>query len=66
MMTVAASNIAHSLKLEAERKDLHKKYKSFKDGEEPFQLTRIQLAISTLDIFKKLYDYSKNLASNGK
>jgi len=64
MMTMAATNIAHSLKLEAEFKDLHRKYKSFKDGEEPIQLTRIQLVIAALNIFKKLHDYSKNGTRN--
>ncbi len=62
MMTMAASNIASALKLEAERKDLHKKYRSLKKGEEPIQLTRIQLVISVLGILKKLYEHSKNLA----
>jgi len=60
MITMAASNIAHSLRLENERKDLHRKYKSFKNGEEPVQLTRIQLIISALDIFKKLYHTSRD------
>jgi len=56
MMTMAASNIAQSLKLEDKRKDLYRKYKSYKEGEEPVQLTRIQLIVSALTIFKKLYD----------
>jgi len=59
MMTMAASNITHLLKLEGEYKDLQKKYKALKDQEEPIQLTRIELVVSALDIFKKLYDHSK-------
>ncbi len=59
MMTMAASNIAHLLKLGGEHKDLQKKYKCFKEGEEPIQLSRIELVVSALDIFKKLYDHSK-------
>ncbi|MEM2935932.1 MAG: hypothetical protein QW231_02000 [Candidatus Bathyarchaeia archaeon] len=56
MITMAAVNIARSLKLEGELQDLLKKYKAFKEGEEPFQLTRTQLVLSVLNIFKKLYD----------
>jgi len=56
MITMAAVNIARSLNLEGELHDLLRKYKSFKEGEEPFQLTRTQLILSALNIFKKLYD----------
>jgi len=59
MMTVAASNVAHSLKLESELQILLERYKSYKEGEEPMQLTRIQLMVSALQIFKKLYDQQR-------
>ena len=55
-LTMAASNVARSLKLEKELNDLLQKYRAFKEGEEPMQLTRIQLILSALTIFKKLYD----------
>jgi len=55
-LTMAASNVARSLKLETELNDLLQKYQAFKRGEEPMQLTRIQLIISALTIFKRLYD----------
>lgn len=63
-MTMAASNIAHSLKLEKEHKELQKKYKALKDREEPIQLSRIEFIISALDIFKKLYEYSNKELTN--
>jgi len=56
MITMAAVNLASSLNLEGDLHDLLRKYKSFKEGEEPFQLTRTQLILSALNIFKKLYD----------
>jgi DNA-binding HxlR family transcriptional regulator len=56
MMIMAAANVARAMKLDIELRDLLRKYKSHKRGEEPHQLTRIQLIISALTIFKKLYD----------
>jgi len=54
-LTMAAANVARSLKLEEDFKDLLQKYKAFKRKEEPMQLTRIELILSALNIFKKLY-----------
>jgi len=55
-ITMAATNVAQAMKLDAELQDLLRKYKAYKEGEEPIQLTRIQLVISALTIFRKLYD----------
>ncbi len=60
-IVMAAVNISTSLKFEAELKDIKRKYRAYQRQEEPMQLTRIQLAISVLVIFKKLYDlYQEN------
>ena len=56
MLTMAATNVARAMKLDTELQDMLRKYKSYKAGEEPIQLTRIQLILSALTIFKKLYD----------
>lgn len=56
MLTMAATNVARAMNLDTELQDLLRKYKLYKEGEEPYQLTRIQLMISVLTIFKKLYD----------
>lgn len=56
MLTMAASTIAHSLKLDDELQILLENYKSYKEEEKPVHWTRIRLAISALDIFRKLYD----------
>ena len=56
MLTMAATNVARAMKLDTELQDILRKYKSYKAGEEPIQLTRIQLIISALTIFKKLYE----------
>jgi DNA-binding Lrp family transcriptional regulator len=55
-LTIAATNIATALKFDAELGDLKMKYNSYSRQEEPIQLTRIQLAVSVLTIFEKLYD----------
>jgi len=54
-ITMAAMNIARALQLEAEHNDLTEKYRSYRAGEEPIQLTRMELVLSALNIFKKLY-----------
>ena len=54
---MAATNIATALRFEAELKDLKSKYNSYRRQEEPMQLTRIQLSVSILTIFKRLYDF---------
>jgi len=56
MITMAATNVARAMKLETELEDILRKFKSYKKGEEPLQLTRIELVISALTIFRKLYD----------
>jgi len=56
MLTMAATNVARTMKLETELEDVLRKFKSYKRGEEPLQLTRIELVISALTIFRKLYD----------
>ncbi|MCP8320174.1 MAG: hypothetical protein H3Z52_04415 [archaeon] len=56
MLTMAASTIARSLKLENELQMLLENYKSYKEGEKPIHWTCLRLAISALEIFKKLYD----------
>ena len=56
MLTMAATNVARAMKLETELEDILRKFKSYKKGEEPLQLTRIELVISALTIFRKLYD----------
>ncbi|MCP8317156.1 MAG: hypothetical protein H3Z51_09920 [archaeon] len=56
MLTMAASTIARSLKLEDELKMLLENYKSYKEGEKPIHWTCLRLAISALEIFKKLYE----------
>lgn len=55
-LTMAATNIATALKFDAELKDLKSKYNAYRKQEEPIQLTRIQLAVSLLTVFKRLYD----------
>mgnify|MGYP001032086506 FL=1 len=57
MLTMAATNVARAMKLETELEDILRKFKSYKKGEEPLQLTRIELVISALTIFRKLYNY---------
>lgn len=59
MLTMAATNVARAMNLETELPDILRKFKSYKKGEEPFQLTRIELVISALTIFRKLYDSSR-------
>ena len=56
MLTMAATNVARAMKLETELQDILRKFKSYKKGEEPLQLTRIELVISALTIFRKLYE----------
>lgn len=56
MITMTATNAARAMKLEMELEDIHRKFKSYKKGEEPLQLIRIELVISALTIFRKLYD----------
>ncbi len=56
MITMTATNAARAMKLEKELEDILRKFKSYKKGEEPLQLTRIELVISALTIFRKLYD----------
>lgn len=56
MVTMTATNAARAMKLETELEDILRKFKSYKKGEEPLQLTRIELVISALTIFRKLYD----------
>jgi len=54
-ITVAAMGAAKAMKLDAELEDLARKYKSHRQGVEPLQLTRMELALAALNIFKKLY-----------
>jgi hypothetical protein len=56
LITMAAANVARAMKLDTELQDILRKYKSYEEGEEPHQLTRISLIISVLTVFKKLYD----------
>ncbi|MCP8309435.1 MAG: hypothetical protein H3Z54_12220 [archaeon] len=63
MLTMAASTIARSLRLENELQILLENYKSYKEGEKPMHWTCIRLAISALEIFKKLYDSYKERSS---
>lgn len=53
--TMMALKVALSMRLDEEAKALLRSFKSYKRREEPIQLTRIQLVISVLNIFKKLY-----------
>ena|GEM_PF-3447459 len=53
--TMAALNVARTLGLTREEQTLLEDYKSYKEGEPPQQMNRIHIAISTLDIFKRLY-----------
>ncbi len=57
-MTMAAANIARSLELKTEHRDLTKKYKAFKKERNPHKLTCRQLVLSVLNIFKKFYTHS--------
>lgn len=57
-MTMAAANIARSLKLKKELQDLIQKYKAFEKENKPRKLTRIQMVLSVLGIFKKLHIHS--------
>ncbi|MFQ5711534.1 MAG: hypothetical protein ACE5GD_07105 [Candidatus Geothermarchaeales archaeon] len=55
-LTAVAINVARALKLDVELEDLRKGYESYKKEEDPIELTRIELMISALSVFKKLYD----------
>jgi len=63
MLTMVASTIARSLKLDDELQILLENYKSYKEEEKPIHWTRIRLAISALDIFKRLYDSYREKSS---
>lgn len=54
--TMMALKIALSMRFSKEAKSLLRAFKSYRKKEEPIQLTRIQLVISALNIYKKLYD----------
>lgn len=66
MITMAATNVARAMKLETELEDILRKFKSYKKGEEPLQLTRIELVISALNIFRKLYSSYREKKSISK
>lgn len=55
-LSMAAMNIATALKFGSELAALRSRYKAYRKEEEPIQLTRIQLVVAILTIFKKLYD----------
>lgn len=54
-LTMAAMNVAQAMKLDTELEDLARKYKSYREGVEPLQVTRMEFALVALNIFKKLY-----------
>jgi len=64
-MTMAASNIARSLKLKTELRDLTQKYKAFEKEKKARKSTRMKLVLSVLGILKKLYIYSNRRRTAG-
>lgn len=55
MLTMTALNIAKTLTLEEQEKELLENYKAYKEGEEPKHVNRIRVTLSVLEIFKALY-----------
>ena len=56
MLTMTASTIARSLRLDNELQMLLENYKSYKEEEKPMHWTCICLSISALEIFKRLHE----------
>ncbi len=60
-LTLAGTNMSTSLKFQADLVDLKQKHEAYLRKEEPLQLTRIQLSVAILNIFKKLHELYQNL-----